>query len=148
MAPLLLFFGQKQSLALLTEPYLHALTWGLLPTFIVVAIFEFIIGLGHGRVVMLFTALSVLVALFFSFSLIFGKFGLPALGIAGAGWGTTISYWIMAFVLSTYVLINKRYQLYFNHVFTRERPSFIWELLKVGFPMGVMYCFEVGFSLL
>lgn len=145
MAPLFLFFGQNPSLALLAEPYLHALTWGLLPTFIVVALFEFIIGLGHGRVVMLFTTVSVLLALFFSFSLIFGKFGMPALGIAGAGWGTTISYWIMAFILSTYVLVNKRYQIYFNHVFTREKPVFIWELLKVGLPMGVMYCFEVGF---
>lgn len=145
MAPLFLFFGQKQALALLAEPYLHALTWGLLPTFIVVALTEFIIGLGHARVVMLFTTVSVLLALFFSFSLIFGKFGMPALGIAGAGWGTTISYWIMAFILSTYVLVNKRYQVYFNYVFTREKPSFIWELLKVGLPMGVMYCFEVGF---
>ena len=145
MAPIFLFFGQNQSVVMLAEPYLHALTWGLLPTFIVVALTEFIIGLGHGRVVMIFTTLSVLLALFFSFALIFGKFGMPALGIAGAGWGTTISYWIMVFVLSTYLLANKRYQLYLKHVFKMDKPFYIWELLKVGLPMGIMYCFEVGF---
>lgn len=145
MAPIFLFFGQNQSVVMLAEPYLHALTWGLLPTFIVVALTEFIIGLGHGRIVMIFTTLSVLLALFFSFALIFGKFGLPALGIAGAGWGTTISYWIMVFVLSTYLLANKRYQLYLKHVLKIDKPFYIWELLKVGLPMGIMYCFEVGF---
>jgi MATE family multidrug resistance protein len=145
MAPIFLFFGQNQSVVMLAEPYLHALTWGLLPTFIVVALTEFIIGLGHGRVVMIFTTLSVLLALFFSFALIFGKFGMPAFGIAGAGWGTTISYWIMVFVLSTYLLANKRYQLYLKHVFKIDKPFYILELLKVGLPMGIMYCFEVGF---
>lgn len=145
MAPLFLLLGQQQSLVLLAEPYLHALTWGLLPTFIVVALTEFIIGLGHGRVVVIFTLLSVALALFFSFALIFGKFGMPALGIAGAGWGTTISYWIMAFVLSTYLFVNKRYQVYLKYVFKIDQPFYIGELLKVGLPMGVMYCFEVGF---
>lgn len=66
MAPIFLFFGQNQSVVMLAEPYLHALTWGLLPTFIVVALTELIIGLGHGRVVMIFTTLSVVLALFFS----------------------------------------------------------------------------------
>lgn len=145
MAPIFLFFGQKQSLALLAEPYLHALTWGLLPTFIVVALTEFVIGLGHGRVVMIFTTLSVILALFFSFSLIFGRFGMPSLGIAGAGWGTTISYWIMVFVLSIYLGTNKSYRVYLKYIFIIDKPSYIWELLKVGLPMGVMYCFEVGF---
>lgn len=145
MAPIFLLFGQKQTIVSLAEPYLHALTWGLLPTFLVVALTELVIGLGHGRVVVVLTTLSVSLALFFSFVLIFGKFGMPSLGIAGAGWGTTISYWIMAFVVSVYLLTHKNYQIYFKNVFKIDKPFYIWELLKIGLPMGVMYCFEVGF---
>ena len=145
MAPIFLLFGQKQAVVALAEPYLHALTWGLLPTFIVVALTELVIGLGHGRVVVVLTTLSVLLALFFSFTLIFGKLGMPSLGISGAGWGITISYWVMAFFFSTYLLINKHYQIFFKHLFKLDKPFYIWELVKIGLPMGIMYSFEVGF---
>ena len=145
MAPVFLFFGQEPSIAHLAEPYLHALCWGLLPTFIVVALTELLLGLGHARIVMKSTMLCVVLALFFSFCLIFGKLGMPSLGIAGAGWGTSISYAIMMCVLSVYLLLNKQYHKYLQHLFKRDKPSYLWELLKTGLPMGLMYCFEVGF---
>lgn len=145
MAPIFLLFGQNPSIVLLAKSYLHALAWGLLPNFIAVAIFELIIGLGHTRILTIFTVFGVSLAVFFSYVLIFGKFGFPALGIAGAGWGMTISYWIIAVVQSVYVLVHKDYKKYFLHIFNRNQPSFIWELLQVGVPMGLMYCFEVAF---
>jgi MATE family multidrug resistance protein len=147
MAPLLLLFGQNPSVVALAQSYLHALAWGLLPNFIAVALFEVIIGLGNTRVITVFTVFGVSSIIFFSYALIFGKFGFPALGIAGAGWGMTISYWIIAIVLSAYVLIREDYKRYFLPIFYRNKPSFLWELLQVGAPMGAMYCFEVAFFL-
>lgn len=145
MPPIFLLFGQHSTVVLLAKPYLHALAWGLLPDFIIIAILEFFIGLGHTRILMLFNALSVCLNLLFSYTLIFGKFGLPALSIAGAGWGTTISYWITLMVLITYVLWNKNYKAYFHHAFNSNKSSFLSELLRVGVPIGMMYCIEVGF---
>lgn len=145
MAPIFLLFGQQPSIVLLAKSYLHALSWGLLPNFIAIALFELIIGLGKTRLVMFFTVFGVLLVVFFSYALIFGKFGLPALGIAGAGWGMTVSYWIIAVTLGMYLLMHKDYKKYFKQLFTRNQPSFLWELLQIGVPMGTMYCFEVGF---
>lgn len=145
MAPIFLLFGQSPSIVLLAKSYLHALAWGLLPNFIAIALFEFIIGLGNTRLIMIFTVFGVSLVVFFSYILIFGKLGLPALGIAGAGWGMTVSYWIIAVVVSIYVLTNKDYKKYFRHFINRNQPSFLWELLQVGVPMGTMYCFEVAF---
>ena len=144
-SPIFLIFGQNPSVVLLAKSYLHALAWGLLPNFISVAIFEFIIGLGHARMIMYFTVFGVSLVIFFSYSLIFGAFGFPALGIAGAGWGMTISYWIIAIVISIFVLNHKDYKYYFRSILNKNKPSYLWELLKVGFPIGAMYCFEVGF---
>lgn len=145
MAPIFLLFGQNPSVVLLAKSYLHALSWGLLPNFIAIAIFEVLIGLGHTRVIMNFTIFGVSLVVFFSYALIFGKFGLPALGIAGAGWGMSVSYWIIAVVTSVYVLTHKEYKNYFRHIYNRNKPSFLWELLQVGVPMGTMYCIEVAF---
>lgn len=147
MSPIFLLFKQQPSVILLAESYLRALAWGLLPNYLIIAFLEFIIGLGHARIVMFFSVLEVSMNIFFSYILIFGKFGLPVLGIAGAGWGMTISYWITAVALVAYVLTDIHYKKYFLHFFKKRKPSYLWELIKVGVPMGAMYCIEVGFFL-
>ncbi len=145
MSSIFLLFGQSPSIAILAQSYLHALAWGLLPNFIMIAILESIIGLGHAKVIMVFTVLSVCLNIFFSFVFIFGKFGFPVLVIAGAGWGMTISYWITGIVLASYVLLSNKYKKYFFHILNAKKQSFLWELLQVGVPMGAMYCVEVAF---
>lgn len=145
MSPIFLLFGQSPSIVSLAESYLHALTWGLFPNLISNVIFQFIIGLGHTRTIMYLTVFGVSLVIFFSYVFIFGAFGFPALGIAGAGWGMTVSYWIIAIVTSVFVLTYKDYKHYFRSIINKNKPSYLWELLKVGFPIGAMYCFETGF---
>lgn len=147
MSSIFLIFGQSPSIALLAKSYLHALAWGLLPNFLMIAFLEFIIGLGHARIIMIFTIITVVLNILFSFLLIFGKLGMPVLGIAGAGWGMTISNWVTLVVLATYVLTSKDYKGYFKNIFNLKKTSYLPELLKVGIPMGLMYCFEVTFFL-
>lgn len=147
MAPIFLLFGQSQAVVLLSSAYLHALCWGILADFVTLACLEVIIGLGDVRVVLLFSVLAVILNILFSYLFIFGKFGFKAQGIAGAGWGMTVSYWLTALVFAGFIIINKHYRHYFRYVFTFFKPLFLWELLQIGLPMGVMYCFEVAFFL-
>lgn len=145
LSPLFLIFGQSPSLALLAKDYLHALAWGILPNFIAVASLEFIMGLGHGKTILAFSTLNVACTIFFSFALIFGKLGMPALGIAGAGWGISISWWIYVFIIISYISINKKYHIYVLDIFKFQKPSYLIELFNLGIPMGLMYCVEVAF---
>ena len=142
---LFLYVGQSPNVVLLAKTYLHTLVWGLLPDLIMIALLEIIIGLGHARFTLVFSMLSVSLNVFFSFALIFGRFGFTALGIEGAGWGTTISYWISGVLLMAYFLTNKEYKRYTTYLFSATKRSFRLELLKIGTPMGLMYCIEVGF---
>ncbi|WP_392537513.1 MATE family efflux transporter [Legionella sp. 227] len=145
IAPLLLYLGQNQALVNLTDSYLHALTWGLFPNFITVVLMEFVIGLGKTRLALLFSTLNVSLNILFSFVLIFGKFGLPTLGVAGAGWGSTIGFWITALFFTGFIFINKDYKPYTRLLFTYLKPFYCMELLKIGAPLGIMYCVEIGF---
>jgi MATE family multidrug resistance protein len=145
MAPILLLFGQDPSVVRLATLYLHALAWGILPNFILLVFLDFMMGLGHTRIIMIYSIISVMMIIFFSFSFIFGKFGMPALGIAGAGWGVAVSNWIGAFILAIYVLTHKNYRRYISHIFNLSKPSYLWELIQVGVPMGFMFCVEVSF---
>lgn len=140
-----LIFGQSPQLAELAKLYLHALAWGLFPKFILIALFELILGLGHSRTIMTVTLLTIPIYIFFSFVLIFGKFGFPALGIAGAGWGMTFSDWIISSSFFIFLYCSKSYRPYIRAIFTWNKPSYLWEILHLGVPMGAMYCIEVGF---
>lgn len=145
IAPLLLLFGQSPTVVSLAKSYLHAIAYGILPNVVTIALLEIIIGLGHARIVLIASLLSVSITIFFSFAFIFGKFGLPALGIAGAGWGITISYWITAAVLFVYVVTSNHYKRYFQQLFVANNVSYVMELFRIGLPMGIMYCVEVAF---
>lgn len=145
IAPIFIMFGQEPAVVSLAESYLHALVWGLVPNFVIIPILGFLIGLGHTRVIMLFSILSVCTTILISYVLIFGEFGFPRLSIAGAGWGMTISYWITLITISAYLLVNNHFKKYFYHIFNLNKPSYLWELLRVGVPMGIMHFFEVGF---
>lgn len=145
IAPLFYLFGQSQSVVSLSEIYLHALSWGIPADFLRIALLEFLIGIGNTRIIILFSILSVSCNIFFSFALIFGKFGFPMIGIAGAGWGITISNWIEVISLTVYLLFRKDYRLYFSHLFSFTKPRYMLDILRIGLPMGLMYCVEVGF---
>lgn len=144
-APIFLLFGQNQSVVALAQDYLHALAWGLLPDFMAVVLLQFIIGLGHTRLNMIFILIWVPIAIFLNYVLIFGVFGLPKLGIAGIGWGLTASYWITATGLIIYLAMSKTYKHYLYSALSASPTRFLKELLQIGVPMGSMYFLEVGF---
>jgi MATE family multidrug resistance protein len=147
MAPILLLMGQNPDVVVLANAYLHGLAWGLLPDFTALVLLQFLIGLGHARTSMFFTLLWVPISVSIIYVLIFGKFGFPALGIAGIGWGMTISYWITTTGLFIYILAHSDYKRYFRNILQFVHPYFFNDLLAVGLPMGAMYCIEVGFFL-
>jgi len=79
----------------------------------------------------------------------FGKLGLPALGLAGAGLSSALCAVFMFGALSSYVLRNpqlSRYRLFKS----RARPDWarLRELFRVGVPIGISSLGEVGVYLL
>lgn len=147
MAPILILFGQSPTLVTLAQSYFHALAWGIVPDFTMLVLLQFLIGLGHTRVSMLFIMFWVPVAIVFNYILIFGLLGFPKLGIAGIGWGMTASYWATTGFLIAYLSIQRDYREYLRVAISCKSFRHIKDLLQIGVPMGAMYCVEVGFFL-
>jgi len=144
-ADIFLLLGQKPELVALAKLYLRALAWGLFPKFILIVSFELLIGLGHSRAIMIITMLSVPLYILLSYVLIFGKFGFPKLAIAGAGWGMTISDWIITTSICIFLWLSQTYKQYIRFIFTWMKPFHLWEILRIGVPMGLMFCVETGY---
>lgn len=146
-APFFLLLGQSPEVVLLATSYLHGLAWGLLPDFLMLVLLQFLVGLGHVRVSMVFTLFWVPIAITCNYLLIFGAFGFPKLGIAGIGWGMTAGYWLTTIWLLLYILLNKSYHIYTRNILKFKSPFFIKEIIRIGLPMGAMYSIEIGFFL-
>ena len=145
LAPALLWLGQSETLVRIATPYLHALAWSVLPDLIGLTVLQLVIGLGHARTNLVFTISWVVLNIIANYVLVFGRFGAPALGIAGLGWGTTLSFWITTIAWLIYLIAHKRYRYYFTKLLAFDKPFYYWELIKVGMPTGLMLSIEVSF---
>lgn len=144
MAPILLFFGQKQETIEIATHYLHALTWAVFPDFWAVVLLQFVIGLGKPRLALFFNAIKVPVTLIISYIFMYGKFNMPRLGIAGLGWGISAGMWIATILLLMYILFHHDLRQYlFKH--TKNTKRYIGEILRTGLPIAGMFCIEVGY---
>ncbi|MDR4946941.1 MATE family efflux transporter [Neobacillus cucumis] len=123
--------------------YLVGLSFGLLPLFIFNVLRSFIYALGKTRVIMIIMLLSLPINLVLNYVLIFGKFGFPALGGAGAGYATAITDWVF---LAMTVYVIKKHEPFSSFSVFPNLKEFSWEycqeILKIGVPMGLSVFFE------
>ncbi len=98
---------------------------------------QFFMGIHCPIVTMCSSLCGQLVNVVANYALIFGKFGCPALGIAGAGWGTFIGIAVAA-LINLAILLSRRMNGQFRSRRTlRIDPIKMRGLLQVGLPAGV-----------
>ncbi|MFB2898044.1 MATE family efflux transporter [Aerosakkonemataceae cyanobacterium BLCC-F50] len=142
---LLLLFGQDASTLELTEEYLQAIAWGLVPAIIFAVLRNFVSAVSQPRPIMVIVICGTFLNIIANYVLMFGKLGLPALGLAGIGWGSTLSFWSMAIALIIYIKSEatlKKYHVFHNlHQFDKK---VFGELLHIGLPIGMLTAVEAG----
>lgn len=147
--PLLNAMQLEPEVSRVARDYLVALGWGLVPALAYNVLRCFFDALGLTRVTMAITLIGLPVNIVFNYLLIFGKFGFPEMGGVGAGYGSTITYWV---ILAIALVIAVRVQPFASYGIFRQRlmivPAAWFEQLKVGVPIGVTIALEIGiFSL-
>jgi MATE family multidrug resistance protein len=97
---------------------------------------SFFSGVGRTRVVMLSALATMLVNVGVNYVLIFGRLGLPALGIRGAAYGTILgSLCGLLILLTAYLTRSNRRE--FEVAFPRFDGEVMRKLLRFGCPAGV-----------
>jgi MATE family multidrug resistance protein len=141
---LLLAMGQEPGLAQVAGDYMRALQWSLLPFLLYLVLRSFLAALERPGWPLVIGLLAVPVNLGAAYCLMFGKFGMPAFGLIGAGLGTVVSSTFMFLALSAVIVLDRRLKRY--HIFGRFwRPD--WgryrTLWRIGVPIGLTLAFEV-----
>lgn len=132
---LLSIFGPSRELLNSGVLYLRNLSIGLPFVIIMLCVSAALQGMGNAKTPMIIAFIMNVINILFSFILIFGHFGLPALGIKGAAIATVISQ-ICGSLIGLYVLFSKNGILnsLFNKTFMRLDLRQVVDIYKVGLP--------------
>lgn len=139
----ILSLGQQPALASQAAEFLRGYMWSVLPFLLFTAMRNFLSALERPGWIFGVSAAGILLNALLSWALIFGKFGLPALGIFGGGLGSSIVWTILAAALALVMATDRQFRRF--HLFGRfwrpDWPRFrrIWAL---GLPIGLLMAFE------
>ncbi|MBT3261205.1 MATE family efflux transporter [bacterium] len=100
---------------------------------------SFFSGLGKTHINMYATFIQVIVNLLFDYLLIFGNFGFPQMGMAGAALATVLA-WASSVLFYFGLIFQKKYRLKFRiHKLYQFNKVLFVKLLKYGLPNGLSF---------
>ena len=105
----------------------------------------------HKRTQIIFRTMLVILPLnaVGNYILMYGKFGLPEMGLAGVGLSSVICAATMFIIYSVYVLRHREYRRYrFPVGFFRLDPECFFAIFRIGLPIGMINLAELGIFLL
>lgn len=143
--PIVTFFGQDPQLAAMAEAYMYALLWAILPALWFVVLRCFVSAFERTRAVLVITLWGVAFNGVCGYALIFGHFGLPALGLLGAGIAAALTHSSMAALLLAHILTDRQFRRYalLGRLWRPDWPRFR-EIFRIGLPIGGMWVLEGG----
>jgi len=147
---LLLLLGQNAATVALAETYLRAIAFGFIPALGFAVLKGFLSAVSQPQLITITVVLGTLFNITANYVLMFGKLGLPVLGLAGIGWASALSLWSMFIALVIYIYSQHRFINYrifdaaFHYTFTKENYRIFWQIFQIGLPIGGLIAVEGG----
>jgi MATE family multidrug resistance protein len=138
-------FGEAEVLAREGQTFMRAYMWCSAPWLVFQLLRNFVAALEKPRVVLWLSLGGIGLNALLSWSLIFGHFGLPALGLAGGGLGSTLTWTILCGALVAVIRIDRRFRRF--HLlgnlwrFDGHRTR---AMVRLGWPIGITMALEMG----
>ncbi len=144
------FLGQEQGVEIAAESYLSIVKWSVFPMLVFMAAKHYFDGLSRTIPASVITVVGLLANVVLNRVLIFGFGPIKPMGIEGAAIATNIVRFGMCLAIIWYLWRDRasvRYR-YKSARFGGADFSYIYEVWKVGYPIGFQFFFEVSaFSL-
>jgi MATE family multidrug resistance protein len=142
---ILLALEQEPEAAQLAGQYLAGLAWSVVPGWWFIALRSFMGAVNRPEPALWITLVAIPINTLLAYALIFGAFGLPRLGITGAGIATTLvnlgmcaaGFWV-AYRQPPF----KKYRVLGR--FWRADWPLLWKLVVVGAPISGAFLLEYG----
>jgi MATE family multidrug resistance protein len=137
--------GQSEELASQGQIFLRAYMWSTAPWLLFQLLRNFVSALERPRAILWLSISGIALNALLSWALIFGRLGLPALGLIGGGLGSTLTWLLMCGALIAFVMTERRFRRF--HLFGRfwrfDRERTL-AMVRLGWPIGLTMALEMG----
>lgn len=106
---------------------------------------HFFMGTHRPQITMYSAIIGHVINVIANYILIFGHFGFPAMGIAGAAWGTFIGVTVEAVIMLCAFVNGDSRRIYKSRQSMRIDLGKMASLLRIGFPAGISFMINVAF---
>lgn len=136
--PILHLFGQEPDVVACARPYYGLIVLSIVPFLFFCLCKQFLEGLNNTTVAMVITIACNLLNIFLNWIFIYGHWGAPAMGAAGAGLATLIARILTAICFLVVLFSRRRWRQYFTLI---NRSMLNWSdvkhLIRIGTPIGL-----------
>jgi len=141
--PLIALAGHARDIQVMELAYFRIVCLGAIPMVMNSALAGFFSGRGDTRTVMCVNLAGIAVNIAFDYLLIFGKAGLPQMGIKGAALATVIGISTCT-VLYLLIIFKRSYRIQYRTLSgCRFDPDLFRRLIRYGLPNGLHWCLDV-----
>ena len=145
LAPYIFQFTQHApGVAHAETTYYQVLTCGAGAAIVAAAFTSFFTGRGSTRVVMVVDTTAAVLNVLLDYALIFGNWGAPELGIAGAAWGTVAAQWFRVLIYWRLMELARYREKYQIRAGCRWDTALLKRLLRFGSPNGLQFFVEIS----
>lgn len=143
--PILLAMGQKTAPSAIASQYLQVMVLTVPAQLAFVAFRNFVEGAGNSVPSVVIAATVALLNIPLDYALIFGEFGAPRLGVAGAAWATAGLTCLSVILLVAYIALRQQYRRY--ELFRLPKPDLeaLRKIVWIGVPLAGTVATEMGF---
>jgi MATE family multidrug resistance protein len=131
-----------ESIAPLATGYMRARSFGMMGITAASSLSAFFRGIGDTRTPLIATLIANLANLFLDLGLVYGWYGMPRLGVVGAGLATSISEWIY-FGAVAFMFLRPTIKARFDTRFHMPSLVDIKRLWRTGVPIGGQWMIEM-----
>lgn len=145
LQPVFAHLGLEAEAARKGAGFLMVVLWGLPPLAAYRVLSGYCSSLNSTKPMMVIALFGLALNALLNWLLIYGHWGLPALGAVGCGWATAIGMWVSFALLWWW--IRRRPEFAATQPFTRWQGldgATQWQLLKLGVPIGLVFLVEVS----
>jgi len=144
LGAVLRFAGQDPEVIRMAEPYYRAFAFAMLPIIWFGVLRSFVAALMKTGFVLAITVITVVLNYVLMQGLVHGSFGLPRLGIEGAGIAWAVSMWFKFLCLAVYTLWLVRKQRLPLHPGSIGGIGAFGPLVRLGLPVAGIVALESG----
>lgn len=124
--------------------YLDYRAWGVFFSYAGVAIVSLYTGIARTTFIIVDTVVLALVNIVLNYALIFGHWGLPAMGIAGAALASSISEAVAFLLFVVYILFDRKARLFHLFHLPKVDVHLIRQIYRLAFPIVVQAFVGIG----